>query len=118
MAKNHKCSPIKVAAIEDKEIIMANEFENSKLIITAEDADNAHIDTPIQEVKEEKNNKEVHESKPKKAGKKKQDKPNKASKRQGVIVEASLATIVVQDENGHRFRLVGVKGNLGDIVEF
>ena len=98
MAKTNKRSSAKVAAMKEKEI-NTNETKEVELDSISESANNAHIEASIVEDK-------------------KKDKPIKSSKRQGVIVEARLASIVVQDENGFRFRLVGVKGNLGDIIEF
>ena len=48
-----------------------------------------------------------------------QNKPKKkASKKQGVIVDVKLASVIVVDIKGNRFRLTGVKGNVGDTVEF
>jgi uncharacterized protein YjaZ len=81
------------------------------------------IEAPAEEVREEKEeSKEVFESvfieEVKTKETKTQNKPKKkALKKQGIIVKVGLATVTVESD-GCLYRLVGVKGNLGDIVAF
>ena len=110
MSKKNRQSPAKeIAAVEENKVI-------------AEEAVvKATIEAPVKETKKEKEEevKEVQEESSAIVEKKVQDKfKKKISKRQGVIVEARLASVIVVDMNGNRFRLTGVKGNIGDTVEF
>ena len=120
MSKKNKQSPAnEIAAVEEKEVIATENLNENEIVIAEEAVVEATIEAPVEETKEEKEeNKEVQEQIPV-MEKKIQDKPKKkVSKRQGVIVEARLASVIVVDLNGNRFRLTGVKGNVGDTVEF
>lgn len=120
MSKKNKQSPVnEVAAVEEKEVIATESLNENEIVIAEEAVVEATIKAPVEEAKEEKEeNKEVQEE-ALVIEKKIQDKPKKkVPKRQGVIVEAGLASVIVVDLKGNRFRLTGVKGNVGDTVEF
>lgn len=120
MSKKNKQSPAnEVAAVEEREVIATENLSEDEIVIAEEAVVGATIEVPVEEAEKEKEeNKEVQEETPV-VEKKIQDKPKKkVSKRQGVIVEAGLASVVVVDLSGNRFRLTGVKGNVGDTVEF
>lgn len=120
MSKKNKQSPAnEITAVDEKEVIATEDLKENEIVIAEETVVEATIEAPVEETKEEKEeNKEVQEY-VSVMEKKIQDKPKKkVSKRQGVIVEAGLASVVVVDLSGNRFRLTGVKGNVGDTVEF
>lgn len=120
MSKKNKQSPAnEIAAVEEKQVIATESLTENESVIAEEAVVEATIKAPVEEAKKEKEeNKEVQENTPV-MEKKIHDKPKKkVSKRQGVIVEAGLASVIVVDLNGNRFRLTGVKGNVGDTVEF
>ena len=120
MSKKNKQSPAnEIAVVEEKEVIATENLNENEIVIAEEAVVEATIEAPVEETKKEKEeNKEVQEYIPV-MEKKIQDKPKKkVSKRQGVIVEAGLASVIVVDLNSNRFRLIGVKGNVGDTVEF
>lgn len=120
MSKKNKQSPAKeVATVEENEVITTESLEEKEIVIAEEAVVEATNEAPVEEAKEEKEeNKEVQKEIVT-TEKKVQDKPKKkVSKRQGVIIEARLASVIVVDMNGNRFRLTGVKGNVGDKVEF
>lgn len=135
MSKKNKQSRVnEISAIEIKEQTIArvaeeeNNTDNIAVVEAVADLSVVEetMDTPvIEDVKEEKEEKEevaeVKASKEVKTSKKEanQNKPtNKKSNGQGVIVESGIASVVVVDLNGNYFRLFGVKGNVGDTVEF
>ena len=120
MSKKTKQSPVnELAMVEETESIVTETLAENDNMIVKETVVEATVEAPVEETKEEKKeNKEVQEKAPV-VEKKIQDKPKKkVSKRQGIIVEAGLASVIVVDLSGNRFRLTGVKGNVGDTVEF
>ena len=120
MSKKNKQSPVnEITAVEEKEVVATEILKEKEIVIAEEAVVEATIEAPVEEAKKEKEEiKEVQEEAPV-MEEKIQDKPKKeVSKRQGVIVEARLASVIVVDLNGNRFRLTGVKGNVGDTVEF
>ena len=117
MSKKNGQSPAKeIAAVEENKVITTEKLEKNEIVI----AEEAVVEAPVKETKKEKEEvKEVQEESTAIVEKKIQDKPKKkVSKRQGIIVEVRLASVIVVDMNGNRFRLTGVKGNVGDTVEF
>jgi hypothetical protein len=120
MSKKSGQSTTKKKAInQTSEVIKTEEMKQEELLITQDIIAEATIESPVKEEtkKEKEEKKEVQESVAI-TEKKIQDKPKKkVLKRQGVIVEAGLASVVVET-NGNRFRLLGVKGNVGDTVTF
>ena len=116
MSKKNKQSPAKeILAVEEE--ITTEKLNNEEIMI----AEEAVVEAPVEEAKGEKeeNIKEVQKESYIIKEKKNQDKPKKkVSKRQGVIIEVRLASVIVVDMNGNRFRLTGVRGNVGDTVEF
>lgn len=117
MSKKNGQSPAKeIAAVEENKVIATEKLEKNEIVI----AEEAVVEAPVKETKKEKEEvKEVQEESTVIVEKKIQDKPKKkVSKRQGIIVEVRLASVIVVDMNGNRFRLTGVKGNVGDTVEF
>lgn len=121
MSKKNKQSPAnEITAVDENEVIATEDLNENEIVIAEETVVEATIETtPVEETKEEKEeNKEFQECIPA-IKKKTQDKPKKkVSKRQGVIIEAGLASVIVVDLSGNHFRLIGVKGNIGDTVEF
>ena len=121
MSKKNKQSPAnEITAVENEEVIATENLKEDEIVIAEETVVEATIEAPVEEEdkKEKEELKEVRERTPV-MEKKIQDKPKKKiSKRQGVIVEAGLASVIVVDLMGNRFRLIGVKGNVGDTVEF
>lgn len=122
MSKKNNQSPAKELIDVEESNVISTENLGEKESIIAEDAIvKEATKAPIEEAKEEKEEikEEVQEEPAVIAEEKVQDKPKrKASKRQGVIEEVGLASVIVIDINGNRFRLTGIKGNVGDTVEF
>ena len=122
MSKKNRQSPAKeFTAVEENEMIVTEKLKEDENIIVEEAVVETIFETPVEETKKEKEEeiKEVQEDSVVVTEKKVQDKPKKkVFKRQGVIVETRLASVIVVDVNGNRFRLTGVKGNVGDTVEF
>lgn len=122
MSKKNNQSPAKeLITVEESNAISTENLEKKESIIAEDAIVKEATKVPVEEAKEEKEEikEEVQEESAAIAEKKVQDKPKKkASKRQGVIEEVGLASVIVIDINGNRFRLIGTKGNVGDIIEF
>lgn len=122
MSKKNNQSPAKeLATVEESNVIATENLEKKESIIAEGAIVKESIKAPVEEAKEEKEEikEEVHEESAVITERKVHDKPKKkASNRQGVIEEVGLASVIVIDINGNRFRLTGVRGNVGDMVEF
>lgn len=134
MAKKYKQSPNKTTVMKEEVIVpdtaaipdgieihnIVNANANETVVENTDKenmiAEDVVTGQPIKDVA--KDDKEVLVSATKVVEKAIQNKPKKSTKRQGVIVEKRLASVVVVDLNGNRFRLTGVNGNVGDTVDF
>ena len=90
--------------------------------IPSEDVLGAKADEPILDSPEENINsydKKLEELEEKnEKNEKAKPKNKKAKKQEGIITKVTSATTVVLDSNGHYFRLIGIRGQVGDKIEF
>lgn len=121
MAKKKKAPVQEIATVNEKAVIEVEEKVKETLVeeIELAVAEEAVVD-PVEEmnevVEEELSKEEIQEES---VEDKKEVEPEvKKPKKQGVVVEVSLAGVTVMDVNGCRFKLFGVKGNIGDTIEF
>ena len=106
----------------DKNIALFDIEENFEEILevkaSSEEELRAKVEEPILDSPEENTNSLDKKLEEKNEKNEKAKQKNKKAKQQGVITKVTSATTVVLDSNGHYFRLIGIRGQVGDKIEF